>query len=260
MFFKYLKIFNIDNTKLIRVGPPNDGGYVVSKEHSKNLTNVLSFGIDNNIDFEIKFNQIFKPKRTLLFDHTINKLPKKTKFFFFKKGLSIKKNLLFTTLDDETKNFKDNKNFLKIDIEYDEFKVFDNVDIEILKKFSQIICEFHFIFLDKDDVNSKKNLTPYFEKFMISNYEKINILLAEYYERVLKKINKNFIPFHMHANNSLPLKKIFGRNLPQLLEISFLRKDLVKKKRLSLSKYPIDDLDLPNKPYKKDLTNFYPFS
>tara|TARA_B110000503_G_scaffold131038_1_gene205090 strand:+ start:412 stop:741 length:330 start_codon:yes stop_codon:yes gene_type:complete len=109
-------------------------------------------------------------------------------------------------------------------------------------------------------VNSQKNLTPYFESFSVNNYNKVNDLLKKRYEKVLKKIMEYFVPFHLSANNSLPLKKIFGKKIPQLLEISFLRKDLVKKTKPFLKKLPVKGLDFPNKPYRKELVSFYPFT
>ena len=242
------------------MGPKSDGGYVVCKEHSQQLSNVVSLGVENNIDFEIDFDQKFKPRRILLYDHTIQELPKKTKFLFTPKGISTKKSKNFLTLADMTRNFEDNKNLLKMDIEYDEWKVFEKANVADLKKFSQIVCEFHFFFLDIHDVNSQKNLTPYFESFSVNNYNKVNDLLKKRYEKVLKKIMEYFVPFHLSANNSLPLKKIFGKKIPQLLEISFLRKDLVKKTKPFLKKLPVKGLDFPNKPYRKELVSFYPFT
>ena len=139
--FKFLKLYDVGYKK-IRVGPKEDGGYVLLKEPSKNTKNLLSFGVEDNIDFEIDFNKKFKPNKISLFDHTVNKLPKKTKFSFIKKGLSDKKNNKFETLKSISKNF-DNNNILKMDIEFDEWKIFENIEIETLIKFKQIICEFH---------------------------------------------------------------------------------------------------------------------
>ena len=76
---------------------------------------------------------------------------------------------------------------------------------------------------------------------------------------MLEKLNQNFIPFHLSANNSLPLKKIKGKFIPQLLEFSYVRKDLISKPKISKKILPIKNLDYPNKPYKPDFKYFYPF-
>ena len=56
-----------------------------------------------------------------------------------------------------------------MDIEFDEWKIFENIEIETLIKFKQIICEFHLFFLEKKDVDSDKKLTPYFKNFSINS-------------------------------------------------------------------------------------------
>jgi len=76
---------------------------------------------------------------------------------------------------------------------------------------------------------------------------------------VLNKLNQNFVLFHLSANNSLPLKKIKGKFIPQLLEFSYVRKDLISKLKISQKTLPIKNLDCANKPYKPDFKNFYPF-
>ena len=171
-------------------------------------------------------------------------------------GINISKN--FETLENITKNFDDN-NILKMDIEYDEWEVFENVNTNTLKKFKQIIVEFHLFFLDENDVDANNKLTPYFKQFSKDNYNKINKFLLKKYENVFKKLIMNFTLFHISANNSLPIKKIFKTKFPQLLELSLVRNDLVKKKKLFKGSLPIKDLDYPNKYYKDDLKNFYPF-
>ena len=248
------------NKKKIRCGPKKDGGYVLLDEISRNTDILFSFGIENNIDFELEFTKKYKPKQNILFDHTINSLPKKKikNMKFIKKGLSDTKSKNYVTLGEITKNSSKN-NILKMDIEYDEWKIFEKININTLLKFKMIIVEFHFFFLNLDDVDSKKILTPYFRKFSVNNFKKINNILLKRYEDILKKLNQNFIPFHLSANNSLPLKKIKGRFIPQLLEFSYVRKDLISKLKINKQTLPIKNLDYANKPYKPDFKNFYPF-
>ena len=117
-----------------------------------------------------------------------------------------------------------------MDIEYDEWEVFEKISVKTLQKFNQIICEFHFFFLNEDNVDYE-NLTPYFTSFSKNNYKKLNILLKSRYQKILDKILKHFTIFHLSANNSLPLKKYFKKQFPQLIEISFLRNDLINTKK-----------------------------
>ena len=254
-----IKLFDVNKRK-IRCGPKRDGGYILLDEISRNTDTLFCFGVENNIDFELEFIKKFKPKQNILFDHTIDNLPKKKlkNMKFIKKGLSDIKSKKYVTLDEITKNsFKNN--ILKMDIEYDEWKIFEKVSTKTLLKFKMIIVEFHFFFLDLKDVDAKNVLTPYFKNFSINNYKKINQMLIKKYQNVLEKLNQNFIPFHLSANNSLPLKKIKGKFIPQLLEFSYVRKDLISKPKISKKILPIKNLDYPNKPYKPDFKYFYPF-
>ena len=93
--FKYLKIYNL-NYKKRRIGPKSDGGYVLLDKISKNVDNLFCFGVENNIDFEIDFNLKYKPRKIILYDHTIKKLPKKLTLNLSKKDFHSKrrKNLL----------------------------------------------------------------------------------------------------------------------------------------------------------------------
>ena len=254
-----IKLFDV-NKKKKRCGPKSDGGYILLDQISKNTDTLFCFGVENNIDFELEFVKKYKPKKIILFDHTINNLPKKKlkKMKFIKKGLSDIKSKKYVTLNEITKNSL-NDNILKMDIEYDEWKIFEKVSTETLLKFKMIIVEFHFFFLDLNDVDTKNVLTPYFKNFSINNYKKINQMLLQKYYDVLEKLNQNFIPFHLSANNSLPLKKVKGKFIPQLLEFSYVRKDLISKLKTSTKTLPIKNLDYPNKPYKPDFKNFYPF-
>tara|TARA_Y100000389_G_C17465264_1_gene524909 strand:+ start:4212 stop:4982 length:771 start_codon:yes stop_codon:yes gene_type:complete len=254
--FQYLKIYDL-NQKKIRIGPKKDGGYILLDQISKNTDNLFSFGVEDNIDFEIDFYSKYKPKNIILYDHTVDKLPKKTNFKFVKKGLSHKKTKKFISLDD-LKIKQDTNNILKMDIEYDEWSVFEKISLETLMKFKQIICEFHFFFLNPDNLDHE-NLSPYFTNFSKDNYKKINQLLRLRYEKVLKKLTNHFTIFHLSANNSLPLKKMFNFKFPQLIELSLVRNDMIKEKKFFKGKIPINNLDFPNKSYKQDLTNFYPF-
>ena len=67
--FKLFKVYDVGFSK-VRVGPKKDGGYILLNEHSKNINNLLSFGVEDNIDFELDFSKKFKPSFTKLYDHT----------------------------------------------------------------------------------------------------------------------------------------------------------------------------------------------
>ena len=93
-----LKVQELINIDLIRLGSENDGGYILVNNFYNNGI-CYSFGIDHNIDFELdmaKYNyQIF------MFNHTIDALPQNNSqhFHFFKEGLSGKEESNLHTLE-----------------------------------------------------------------------------------------------------------------------------------------------------------------
>ena len=110
--------------------------------------------------------------------------------------------LLHWTRDYKSKN--SSKNILKLDIEYDEWKIFEKINVNTLKIRANncwISSLFWMIMMSILD-----QIIPYFYSFSKNNYKKINIELIKKYTKVIKKLNDNFILYHISLNNSLPLK------------------------------------------------------
>lgn len=249
-----IKIYDTEYTK-IRLGNSKDGGYVVLKELSKKTNVLYSYGIDNDISFELNYAKVCPELKARLFDHTIIEPPKLPKnFTFLKEGISSYKENNLDTLQNHLEKYNDinvSNKTLKLDIEWNEWSVFENIPIDILDGFDQILCEFHNVFVTYNDTH-----TPYFTQFYKNIYQNINNSLNEKYEKVLEKICNKFIIFHAHINNSLDLVELNGIQIPPLLEVSFVNKKHVKSLELSNAIFPIEGLDYPNKPYKKDILNF----
>lgn len=248
---KYVK-----NNKLIRIGPKNDGGYIVHKDILKNINFIISCGLSDEWRFEKELLLYCKKSKVLAFDHTVNsnfwlKYTFKNIFnFFLLKKLTIAKIIdIFKYID--YKNFfsrrnkhflkkignKNNKNeitinsiiknyypykkkiILKVDIEGDEYNVLNNI-IKNEKKIDHLIIEFH---------NVVKNLKK------IINFIKQN--------KFLKLI-------HIHGNN-------YGQvinGIPDVLEMTFVNKVNYKRDEFKNStKYPIYKLDYPNHKRRDDI-------
>jgi len=253
-FIKNIKVYNTEYTKR-RLGPNKDGGYIVLDEICNKCDILYSYGISDDVSFELDFLLKNPNTKVRLFDHTIENIPNNHKnFCFLKEGISFEKNLDLNTLENHLKQYGDlnlpNK-ILKIDVEWNEWNVFEKMPEEILSQFDQILCEFHFIPVVYNGSN-----TPYFTKFNKFVYSEINSLLFEKYQSVLEKISKFYYIFHLHINNSLPVNEIEGQLFPPLVEISFVNKNLVKAPNLIKQQFPIKNLDFPNKEYKQDIINF----
>lgn len=246
-----IKIYNTEHTK-IRLGNKSDGGYIILDEPAKNCEVLYSYGVSDDVSFEMDFVKRYPNAKARLFDFTINKLPDNHEnFSFLSQGIASFKNEKFDTLTNHISYFNDTdaKNkILKMDIEWNEWDVFDNFSDFTLNQFSQILCEFHFI-----PVTYKDSHTKYFTGFHEMVYENINKILFAKYKKTLARIFENYYLYHIHINNSLPLINHDGKQFPPLVEMSLINKKLVSNPTICNTKFPISDLDYPNKSYKSDV-------
>lgn len=126
---------------------------------------------------------------------------------------------------------------LKMDVEGAEYESLLAVSDETLLRFDQIVLELHHLKL-LGQPRARRRFT-----------------------RLLKKLNRAFTIFHVHANNHAGyngLTIIEGVVVPNLLELSFVRTSLVTRGPSS-TLYPTR-LDYPNCSSKPELPLlFYPF-
>jgi len=237
---------------LIRVGGPNDGGYVTSKSIVLDSSCLLSFGISYDISFEydfVKLSSVTKP--VYMYDKTthpysskyiISRILHSIKFispnpmlsyirFLFKlKYLLNSRSFLFKTNvtnsngpDEITISnilmkipFKEGI-FLKIDIEGNEYELLPDITKHITS-FSSVVIEFHEVSL-------------YFE--LITNFVKDLSLSGLWLD-------------HLHVNN---YGGISETGLPNVLELSFSRSMNRESQVMNL---PHPNLDSPNSPLRLD--------
>ncbi|MCK5615128.1 hypothetical protein KAR91_75390 [Candidatus Pacearchaeota archaeon] len=263
-FLKEIKVYDCNLTK-VRIGNESDGGYVALKELCEKTNTVYSFGVENDVGFELDFVNRFPDSHIRLFDPTIDSLPCDHKrFTFFKLGVGQNhERLQNIMLGDIVSSSK----LLKMDIEWDEWGAFLEADIETICKFDQLLIEFHIVGIDTVLQTEKPGfvgphhiLTPYFRKFYQSVYDKIRDSVFEAYYQVMKKLNKNFYIFHIHANNSLSEIEIDGYRFPPLIELGFVRKDLVENVCETEESFPVNGLDFPNKTDRPDIDLSYPLN
>ena len=257
-FFDKLRIFSTNHT-LKRYGNDSDGGYVAPKEIINSLDYLISIGVEDNISFELDLMSVNKNLQTILVDGTIKNFTPPDKVRLINKNLSLKNDDDRITLEEILTDIDSENIALQIDIEFDEWEIFDNLPKEILKKFKLIIIELHFVFIEEEVLLNSQNLTPYFNRFYSNTYKKINRMLIKKYDNVLTKFLVDFSIIHLHANNSLKLINYEGIAFPPLLEVTFLNNSEIKKSDLYSGELPINNLDLPNKKDRDDLFNFYPF-
>ena len=226
------KIFIYDvGYPLIRIGSKKDGGYLVPKILNK-IKYCFSPGVGQSFAFEknLKNYNI----HSFLADNTVEDPSSlNDKYDFVKKNLNShndKNNItLENWINNKVKNKKEqNRLLLQMDIEGSEIKIINQSNDNVLKKFSILIIEVHYL-----NALSTKSGLKLFDKFF-------------------SKILKNFYIYHMHANNCCGVNKIHQYNIPTVIEFGFINNDLIKFKKLLKYKLP-HKLDYKCVADKKDI-------
>lgn len=250
--YNFIKIYDVGYTP-VRIGNKKDGGYIVLDEISKLSNVVYSYGISDDISFEEDFQAKYPKNKIRMFDHTVSGIcTNNSNLFFLKEGLSSYKTEQLATIEDHIQYYKDTNiehKTLKIDIEWHEWDFFEKLNINTLKQFDQILCEFHII-----PVVYKDSHSPYFTEFHKNTYLEINNMIYERYFNILKKIFSYYLPFHVHINNSLQPIIVNGIKVPSLVEISLVNKNLVKQYSPTTKRFPQPTLDYPNKTDRPDVS------
>ena len=229
-----LRPYDIDAHKL-RVGNERDGGYVLADLSSR--ASILSFGVGPDVSFESEMAD--QGRSIFMHDHTVEAPPQShPKFTFLKRGVCGEGSQTFelstirehmAAINGEHEGF-----ILKIDVEGWEWEVFATIENETIERFEQIVLEIHWL----------ENLS--------------DVIFRARYVAALKNILNQFTLFHVHANNCTELHLIDGFVVPSVLEISFVRTSLVKR-RPSRTIYP-SSMDKANHPHFHDhALLFYPF-
>ena len=225
---RLLRPVKIDEFDKIRVGSEFDGGYIQLDDY-KRLSLALSLGIGNNDDWDLATASKGVPVKQ--FDYAIDRAPSNHSLLEFKcKKISGIKSSDAVTLPELVAQHADRDHpniILKIDIEGEEWDVFDHVDNTTLARIAQIVCEFHYLHKLHD---------PQFYDTAL---------------RVFKKLHDLFVVFHVHANNFGSIVNIGNVAIPQTLEISFANRSCYSFKDTHES-FPTA-IDRPNNPHVADI-------
>ena len=235
--FRVLNTYKIPN-KLIRVGPAEDGGYVIADGFEYDL--FISCGISHDIRFEDSLLDKYKIK-CIAFDGTIHSLP------FHRNSIEwVQKNIGYSNTE-KTTNLKEyiqnnNQIFLKMDIEGSEFNWLDCMSEEELDKFSQIVIEFHWPFdMYRMNMLNKLNITHYIIHIHGNNY--------------CRNLQDDFPPgIKVNGNitiNNIVLPQI---KLPEVFEVTYINKKLCNNSLVQMKEIKCPTiLDYPNNPHAQDL-------
>jgi hypothetical protein len=225
-----LRPYAVKGFQKIRFGSASDGGYVMLDDF-RSVDTAFSFGIDKNAEWDL---DVAKRGVTVYqFDHTVDKPPiTDSRLVFTNKKISTEcgpnSESLFSLLQRHDKHDIEPNILLKLDIECDEWAIFDRAPREVLTRFSQIVGEFHFFEGYSADIRWRRLIT-----------------------RVLKKLTNDYAVIHVHANNYGDFHALGSLTLPNVLEITFANRALYSFYRTDES-FP-GPLDAPNDPSRPDV-------
>lgn len=209
--------------ELIRVGEGFDGVYLIPDCLDGNEI-LLSPGVGSSTSFELNLHERFGIP-SILIDPTINpptrsQLPPES--VFISKYLGVEDDDKTISLDQIYKDFGKQKDLiLQVDIEGMEYLSLLCASSELFNKTKILVVEFH-------NLNYWSNLL--------------------YYQSVVKplfdKLNNSFFPVHLKANSVSGTFRIFGYEVPKVIEMTFISNSLASKGSL-VKKLP-HPLDVAN--------------
>lgn len=225
MVFEALSLltpFDLPGERKVRIGEPGDGGYVLV-DRMRPSQPVMSFGVGPSTSFETGMAE--RGHDILMFDHTIEALPAAhPRFTWFREGVagtSDPEHALFSlAVHMEKLPAGGAAPILKMDVEGAEWAVLGAAAPELLTRFEQIVIELHSLNeLDAPAFNASA-------------------------QAALRKLAAHFTLCHVHANNFGSVKVIGGFPVPETLEVTYIRSDLVTPAP-SATIYPTP-VDTPN--------------
>jgi len=225
-------------TQKYRLGNKKDGGYVITKQRANAYDAYISAGVSDEESFSRDFIQEYNLNKNncFAFDNTVVDYP----YEYTRDITFIKKNIGPVNTESET-NLKSiietyNNIFLKMDIEGAEYPWLLALSTEELQKFKQITMEFH-------GINDNSWNTSYKDKL-----------------ECFRKLYTTHRVIHVHGNNWAPTTNTRVGPVPNVIEITFLRKTECTDWKYNTESFPVPNLDYPNKTDSRDyILNFPPF-
>ena len=195
-------ILEVDQLK--RYGSVADGGYVVPVNAINNSKFLISGGIETNNEFEIELANL--GILGIQVDNSIDSPPKDHKNLSFKRAtLGGKDGIL---IDDLLKSFDSTtQGVLKLDIEGSEYETLS--EVESFQRFTTIILELH-------------NLHKIVDDHFWDNFKSI-----------LEKFSQNHSVVFLAPNNCCGFSIIGGVPIPNVVEVTWARNDLIDGKKFS---------------------------
>lgn len=212
----------------VRVGGPNDGGYVMANRHH-NCETVYSIGVGPDASWDLEmagYGAIVHQ-----YDHTVNCSPANhpnLRFHQLGIGPDLANSDLITLEEMLSRNGDLGRSamILKMDVEGAEWPVLKGLSSALMWRFSQIIIEFHSL---------ERLREPSFRRDA---------------EKIWSKLLETHRPIHVHGNNFSLFKLLHGVPIPDVIEVTFCHASQFDFSP-STSLFPTE-LDAPCNPHLPD--------
>lgn len=212
---------------LIRLGGPNDGGYLVPDD-LVGIQACFSPGVSEVANFELDLAQRGIP--SFMADASVTASPVAHELLHFEPlwlGAHDASDTNTISLDSWVAMHAADSGdlLLQMDIEDAEWATLAAASDATLARFRIIVIEFH----DLESLSSRKGL--------------------EYMGSVFRRLNRLFLVVHAHPNNTRKVVRLSGVKIHPVMEFTFLRRDRITQPGLAGSfPHPLDSPNVLNKP------------
>ncbi len=198
-----LRCHDLIGGKKVRIGRAFDGGYVMYDCFAE-ITKAYSLGINDDVSWDFEIAQLGID--CYQYDHTIEQLPfEHERFHWQKRGIGWVPSEELDTLPNliAANGHQDEENMLlKCDIEGGEWMAFAEMPNATLRQFSQIVVEMHGL-------------------------GDLCIPASAFKARqAIRNLTASHFVVHVHANNFGNFSVVGGAPVPDVIELTLLRKDM----------------------------------
>lgn len=231
----FLTVYQHDEK--IRLGSNCDGGYVFG-DNIGGYDCYISAGVSDEESFSRDFidKYCMNKSQCYAFDGTITDYPYDytKEIQFIKKNIGHEQTEITTNLKEYNEHFSNI--FLKMDIEGGEYSWLESLHETDLMHYKQIVIEFHGI--NDDSWNA-------------SYQTKVNCL---------KKLANTHYLIHAHGNNWAEIKHFNNIVVPDVIELTYVRKNILSYPHYNSTSLPIANLDFKNNKNRPEIMlNHVPF-
>jgi len=192
----------------LRLGNNGDGGYVLPND-LEGIVSCFSPGVNKQIDFELDLLEKFGVASHLC-DESRKRPLIPDVFTFDDFWLADENRVGFSTLCDWVNKYADRDAgdlALQMDIEGAEWQVLASTPDSLLKQFRIVIVEVHTVSKITSWRRFRNEVRPFFSKLLKGHYVA-----------------------YLHANNSMTSTSVGSLIIPEILEITFHRRDRIREK------------------------------